>query len=177
MIRSAFALAAAATVFLPPSIQASSSRKVYDYNALGRLRQVCNHADSNAFAEERDYAYDKAGNRSATGSRDNVRSISAGQQWTSDNGQFRLVMQGDGNLVLYQGGAALWASNTVGSGANRAIMQADGNLVLRTSSNTPVWATGTHRNHCARLQIQNDGNVVIYSKNSAVLWATNTSGL
>ena len=32
---------------------------------------------------------------------------------TSDNGRFRLIVQNDGNLVLYEGDQPLWASNTV----------------------------------------------------------------
>lgn len=156
-------------------LHAQSSRKVYDYDALGRLVEVCNHSDPNAFAEERDYRYDAGGNRTRVSSLDNTWSLSTGEQWFSENSQFRFIMQDDGNLVLYQGGTALWASHTVGSGATRAIMQADGNLALRSSSYTPVWSTGTRNNHCARLRIQDDGNVVIYSKNGAPLWATGTS--
>lgn len=154
---------------------AQSSREIYKYDALGRLVQVCNHADSNAVAEERDYLYDDASNRTQVVARNNARTLSSGQQWLSDNGQFRLTMQGDGNLVLYQGGAALWVSNTAGSGANRAVMQGDGNFVLYTPSNSPVWATGTGPNYCARLRMQDDGNVVIYSRDGVVLWATDTS--
>src|SRR5262245_17215488 len=37
----------------------------------------------------------------------------------------------------------VWASNTAGKGANRVVMQVDGNLVIYTPTNIPVWATGT----------------------------------
>eukprot|EP00756_Hemistasia_phaeocysticola_P013168 Hpha_TRINITY_DN15255_c0_g1::TRINITY_DN15255_c0_g1_i1::g.66103::m.66103 len=63
-----------------------------------------------------------------------------------------LVMQGDGNLVLYRGkmhpSHTLWASGTSEKvdwlRAVRAMMQSDGNLVLYTSIPQPVWATNTN---------------------------------
>ena len=103
-------------------------------------------------------------------------SLTANQSLASCNGDYSLIMQGDGNLVLYQGSTALWASNTVGSGADEAIMQGDGNFVLYTSSGTPVWASNTAGNTGAYLQVQNDGNVVVYSASGAALWSTGTAG-
>jgi hypothetical protein len=57
----------------------------------------------------------------------------------------RLVMQPDGNRVLYRNsdGLVLWASDTDRSGAVRAYMQYDGNLVLQRADNFVVRATGT----------------------------------
>jgi Alpha-L-arabinofuranosidase B, catalytic/Carbohydrate binding module (family 6) len=103
-------------------------------------------------------------------------SLAANQSVASCNGDFTLIMQGDGNLVLYQGSTALWASNTVGSGADEAIMQGDGNFVLYTSAGTPVWASNTPGNAGAYLDVQNDGNVVIDSASGAALWSTGTAG-
>jgi chitinase len=104
------------------------------------------------------------------------QSLAANQSVASCNGGFSLIMQGDGNLVLYQGGTALWASNTAGSAADEAILQGDGNFVLYTSSGTPVWASNTAGNSGAYLQVQNDGNVVVYSASGSVLWSTGTAG-
>ena len=102
--------------------------------------------------------------------------LAANQSLASCNGDYSLIMQGDGNLVLYQGSTALWASNTVGSGADEAILQGDGNFVLYTSSGTPVWASNTAGNTGAYLQVQNDGNVVVYSASGSMLWSTGTAG-
>jgi ribosomal protein L24E len=55
------------------------------------------------------------------------------------------VMQSDGNLVTYQGGVARWSSKTNGKGATRLVVQNDGNVVLYTSANRAVWATNTVR--------------------------------
>lgn len=56
-----------------------------------------------------------------------------------------MVMQGDGNLVLYQKGTPLWYSGTGGlnCGANQciAIFQGDGNFVIYNAG-SPIWASG-----------------------------------
>jgi hypothetical protein len=103
-------------------------------------------------------------------------SLTANQSLASCNADYTLTMQGDGNLVLYQSGTALWSSSTAGSGADEAIMQGDGNFVLYTSSGTPVWASNTAGNAGAYLDVQNDGNVVIYSASGSALWSTGTAG-
>ncbi len=60
-----------------------------------------------------------------------------------------LVMQSDGNLVIYRGSTPLWNSRT-GHGTAEwcenqcmAAFQGDGNLVLYKNSQ-PYWSTGTH---------------------------------
>jgi putative Ig domain-containing protein/carbohydrate binding protein with CBM6 domain/glycosyl hydrolase family 95 len=102
--------------------------------------------------------------------------LTANQSLASCNGDYTLIMQGDGNLVLYQGSTALWASNTAGTAADEAIMQGDGNFVVYTSSGTALWASGTAGNSGAYLDVQNDGNVVIYSASGTALWSTGTAG-
>ncbi|KAG9441963.1 hypothetical protein H6P81_017817 [Aristolochia fimbriata] len=90
-----------------------------------------------------------------------------------ENGQYRFIMQGDCNLVLYVNRTrALWSSRTDGKGTScRATLQNDGNLVILSGS-TVVWSSRSARGpNTYRLIVQGDGNVVIYG---ASLWATNT---
>ncbi|MEU5433860.1 hypothetical protein AB0G73_10850 [Streptomyces sp. NPDC020719] len=102
--------------------------------------------------------------------------LTAGSCWRSGlNGQSAatLIMQLDGNLVVYdETGRARWASNTFGSD-NYAIMQQDGNFVVYSSNGTPLWASGTFGEGNVVIP-QDDGNVVIYDSNHNPLWATGT---
>jgi hypothetical protein len=64
---------------------------------------------------------------------------------TSGSGNLvEAVMQGDGNLVLYNRltGAALWASGTAGHPDAVLSLQNDGNLVIYAGG-SPVWASNT----------------------------------
>ncbi|MEV6400028.1 hypothetical protein AB0M39_35440 [Streptomyces sp. NPDC051907] len=98
--------------------------------------------------------------------------LSHNQSVSSDTA--RLVMQSDGNLVIYdEFNRARWASNTVGQGWT-ARFQTDGNFVVYTRSNRAVWASNTAGRPGSRLAIQDDGNVVIYDGSRAV-WASGTN--
>lgn len=90
-----------------------------------------------------------------------------------------LIMQGDGNLVLYKKdrGAQskpLWSSRTNTGSNYRAVFQGDGNLVIYNAKGEAKWASGTNPQG-NRLIIQNDGNLVIYSDVGNALWATATN--
>ncbi len=95
----------------------------------------------------------------------------------SENGKIRLVMQQDGNLVLYrtEDMVAIWATNTNGSGAESAHLLFDGNFVLWNALHDVKWATNTSGHSNAILVLQNDGNMVMYD-GDAPIWATNTVG-
>lgn len=95
----------------------------------------------------------------------------------SDNGQFKLIMQKDGNLVLYKNDSSLWSSGTGDLDVEFCIMQSDGNLVLYLEgSGKPVWASGTQGNPGSFLVVQDDGNLVIYKPNCPI-WVTSTNGV
>ena len=105
--------------------------------------------------------------------------LAVGGAITSLDGRFTLVLQADGNLVLYQaGGVARWATGT-GTASRKppdwqAIMQTDGNFVLYWhrggSPAEPAWATATDGHPGAYLAVQDDGNVVIYGPGGP-LWS------
>lgn len=96
-----------------------------------------------------------------------------GQRLT--NGPYNLIMQNDGNLVLYLDRRPLWASGTDGIAVRDAIMQNDGNLVLYRHNGQPVWASNTAGRPGAYLQLQSDGNLVIYwTPPVQPIWATHT---
>jgi hypothetical protein len=103
--------------------------------------------------------------------------LNSGQSWSSPDGRFKLTAQSDFNVVLYQGGTALWASGTSGAGTmGHLSFQTDGNLVLYDSSGVARWASNTSGNSGAVLAIQGDGNVVIYTSTGTPIWSTATGG-
>lgn len=131
--------------------------------------------------------------------------LTAGTQVTSQNGNLRLVMQSDGNLVLYTAsGRAVWATTTlvaVGSndnpyapgtldrgqslrsgqrlvspnGAMQAVMQSDGNFVVYVNGKA-TWYTRSSGWPGAYVVLQTDGNFVLYTSGGAALWSARTNG-
>lgn len=104
------------------------------------------------------------------------QNLTVGQSIRSNDGRFALIMQGDGNLVLYSPRRALWSTATSGRPANLAILQGDGNFVLYNSQFRYYWATMTINNPGASLIVQDDGNLVLYSPQGRALWDSRTSG-
>jgi hypothetical protein len=57
---------------------------------------------------------------------------------------FKLAMQGDGNLVIYnRDNRAVWNTGTSGNPGAMLIMQSDGNLVIYTTGMRAIWSSGT----------------------------------
>lgn len=95
-----------------------------------------------------------------------------GQGIRSPSGQFLLIHQDDGNVVMYGPQGPIWATGTQSLDSARFVMQSDGNLVLYTTSWEPIWNSGTQTVPGAKLAIQDDGNVVIYDINFNPIWWT-----
>ena len=100
--------------------------------------------------------------------------LAPGQDVASCDARFDLAMQGDGNLVLYFGGQALWSTGTQGNPGASVSMQGDGNLVVYSSVGAALWSSGTGGESGASLALQNDGNLVVHSADDASLWASQT---
>lgn len=101
-------------------------------------------------------------------------SLGVDQQLSSPNGKYVLTMQGDGNLVLSEGGTTVWSSGTTGSGAVKADMQSDGNFVLYKATGEAAWDANTDDHPGATLKLQDDRNLVVYAPNGDALWSTDT---
>ncbi|QHC59214.1 hypothetical protein [Rathayibacter sp. VKM Ac-2760] len=149
-----------------------------------------------------------------------------GHQLTSEDGRYRAVLQRDGDFVGYGPQGVLWRTGTSGAD-NRLVMQTDGNAVIYGADGSVKWSTGTHgadlrlglnyagsfgvfdssrnvlwdcKTHLAqsptvyaanyllvdgplvsadgrfRAVLQKDGNFVVYGPSGAV-WSTSTSGI
>jgi hypothetical protein len=97
------------------------------------------------------------------------QTLSKGTSLKSPSGTYELIMQSDGNLVVYKaGGTATWATGT--STGRRAIMQTDGNFVVYGDAGNAVWSSTTDGFPGADLMMQDDGNLVIY-RSGLALWS------
>lgn len=88
----------------------------------------------------------------------------------SEDKRYKLILQGDGNLVQYGPRGALWAV-----GANKGeylIQQGDGKLVLYDYNGRPLWASTlwVADGAMSTTYVQGDGNIVTYL-NYRPLWA------
>ena len=78
--------------------------------------------------------------------------LNSGEQLVSSNGWYRLVVQGDGNLVIYdKAGTAVWdhgqgVRSPQGGGNYHLVMQVDGNLVMYNTDTGEVIWTGIDTN-------------------------------
>jgi len=124
--------------------------------------------------------------------------LAVGEYLVAPNGQFFVMMQDDGNLVVYRGSGpsnqqgAIWASAQVGHyphvvGAYYAVMQNDGNFAIYRGAGPSfnqgfVWGTVQSGHYSPGLGnyfavIQNDGNFVVYrgtglANNSGPVWGS-----
>ena len=176
---------AALLLVIPPlsaSMAEATDTATYRYDALGRL-QAAEHRGGGGTGYLDSYAHDRASNRtkverSGAFQGDTLAwhgSLTAGQNLLSSDGRFRLALQFDGNVALFdQTDAQLWSSGTAGSGATWLVVQNDGNVVLYTPSSVPVWTSGTAGNFSSHLVAQSDGNLVLYRSDNVATWSSGT---
>jgi hypothetical protein len=133
--------------------------------STGAIGENC----SVTFSANTSYALSQSGiDTEITGQLDQGQSISLGSM--------ELVMQPDGNLVLYQGSTAVWASGSHSScGTNQcyAAFQPDGNWVVYNSLSGAIWSSGTGSNPGAKLFYSPmTPYLEVLSSGGSVLWAS-----
>jgi hypothetical protein len=112
--------------------------------------------------------------------------LKAGERLESPNGRFVLLLQEDGNLVLYSNpiaaSSAYWSSDTWWLPPDQrpasVEMQTDAHLVLYDPNRVPRWASGTWGPAFIdpHVVLQDDGNLVIYHDGSRAVWASGGVG-
>lgn len=95
------------------------------------------------------------------------QNLTSGQTLSSPNGTYSLIMESTGDLVVDQGATQIWDSNTSGNPNDYLVLQNDGNLVIYTSAGSAIWSTYTSGTVASYLAMQNDGNLVIYGPSGA----------
>ncbi len=97
--------------------------------------------------------------------------LAPGATVSACGGCFDLVMQGDGNLVVYKkGGTAIWQSHTASTDGYTTEVRSGGNVALVSKQGCELWSTNTGGHTGARLAMQDDGNLVVYDPGNNVLW-------
>jgi hypothetical protein len=114
-------------------------------------------------------------------------SMTTNQRIYSPNKEHYLVMQSDGNLVVYtKNDHPTWATDTYGKGNGcRLDMQTDGHLVIYNANNRPIWASGTHSSRNAKygqkgwkpvkMVFTDGGFVTLISPTGKVVWTSKNS--
>lgn len=93
-----------------------------------------------------------------------INSLSATQYSTTT--YYQLLMQGDGNLVLYQvqngSYGNSWSAGTSNNLHNYAILQSDGNFVVYNPSSQGLWSSNTSTQTTNYVLDQTNGNLGVY---------------
>ncbi|MFI5251726.1 MAG: hypothetical protein ACHQQQ_04755 [Bacteroidota bacterium] len=104
-------------------------------------------------------------------------SLNLGDTLFSSKGQYCIVLQGDGNFVLYKdSNVELWSAGLQCLPVQQVLMQEDGNLVLLAPDGSAAWSSKTDNHPGAYLKVQDDGNLVIYGPDDVAIWSTGTQG-
>ncbi|HET8910557.1 MAG TPA: CHAP domain-containing protein, partial [Ktedonobacteraceae bacterium] len=103
------------------------------------------------------------------------QTLQANQYMTSVNVQSVLIMQPDGNLVLYTGPGyhPIWSSKTFGHPGAYAKLESNGDFVVYSQSGTTLWHSQRYGSP-DKLIMQSDGNLVEFSSGLPI-WSTATS--
>lgn len=104
------------------------------------------------------------------------RTLRPDQQIRSANGQYRLLYQWDGNLVLYGPSGAVWASDTADTSPGFVAMQGDGNFVIYDSSGEAVWSSDTFEPN-SYLRVHDEGYIMVRNPSGVGLWWSGSGGL
>src|SRR5919112_4257868 len=90
------------------------------------------------------------------------QTLRAGQELVSANGQSHLVMQSDGNLVIYTPHGPVWDTKTWNMPPSTRptyfILQSDGNLVLYNDTGFVGWSPNVYGKGGTHLVMQDDEN-------------------
>ena len=97
-----------------------------------------------------------------------------GDSLTSRNGQFQLIMQGDGNLVEYGiGRKVLWASSTTRAPGSSAVVNPDGRITI-VQNGKLIARWGVAGRVGKQLQIGADGAITSLDTSGGIVWQAAT---
>ncbi len=106
-------------------------------------------------------------------------SLSEGESIRSANGRYQLILQHDGNLVLYDLAPTVDDAGSDVAGGGDSTGDSTAAQPDTTATPVPVWHTHTVGVGARRLVMQTDGNLVLYRQPITVfqaLWHSRTQG-
>jgi hypothetical protein len=105
------------------------------------------------------------------------KKLHLGQILYSDNREYYLILQQDGNMCIYNDkDERVWQTNTIGKKSQFLIMQSDDNLCIYPSDNSgAIWCSMTNGKGGVVASIDNDGVLRIYNKSNESVWASSKS--
>jgi hypothetical protein len=102
---------------------------------------------------------------------------------SSASGEFILVNQPDGDVVIYRraDGAPVWRTDTLLSAElqglpNRMVLQDGGNLVLFEATGIPRWSSQTSGRSVQRALVSDDGRLVLVDADGNEVWSSGDRG-
>jgi hypothetical protein len=103
--------------------------------------------------------------------------LNTGQILYSDNREYYLILQQDGNMCIYNDkDQRVWQTNTSGKKSNYLIMQSDNNLCIYPSDNSgAIWCSMTNGKGGVNMSIDNDGVLRIYNSANQIVWYSSKS--
>lgn len=157
------------------------TQREYTYPASGQpqphtLTKVDTTGDG---TRTQSFTYDAAGNttkRATAVQHQYLRAgwkLTAGQEVRSQKA--RMVMRGDGDLVIYNRdtGEVRWHTDTAGNPGAWATMQDDGDFVVYSADNTKLWSTNTAKGASSGYfaSLQDGGSFAVYSADWELQWS------
>ena len=98
--------------------------------------------------------------------------LKKGDSLTSENGEYKLILQENGNLQVLYGTMVVWSSNTINSNAEDLHFARSGNLVISGTAQQTYWSTNTANTSpkAEILVISDDGDLQLLSKDNQRVW-------
>ncbi|XP_056135224.1 B-type lectin plumieribetin-like [Lampris incognitus] len=101
-----------------------------------------------------------------------------GEYLTSVDGKHRAVFQDNGNFAIISESSVTWQTKTSGSHGMRIVLQADGNLVMYTQYRKVVWSSYSYsllrESAHVRLTLTNEGLLEL-DRDGVHIWSSATS--
>lgn len=104
------------------------------------------------------------------------QALRAGLSLRSANGRFTFGIDGNGDLVVMDGGSPVWRSYTIGNAASELRVPTSGTLALIRPDGSLVWSSASVPGTASRLVLRDDGRLVVESTTGAELWSSTNQG-